>query len=868
MMDKELPVVPESESPLRLVTSWTNIYRSLWEQPRHPYYIFCPDYRENSAGVLALHMLCHALNIAGYEAFVTAQVRSPRLKTPLLTPEIEEAHRAAQNTPITVYPEIVSGNPRNAEVVVRYLLNTPGHLAGDTSYAEHEILFAHRQQFVPPTMRAETLWIPVSDLRIFNPSGVDAAKRSGSCFYTSRYTERGGVLSSETEGFLELSQRNPRSLRELAEIFRRSEFLYSYEPSALCTQAMLCGCPVVYLPNDYMTEFPAEELLGRDGAAWGSSPEEIQRARDTVGLIFGKYQALAAGFDAELTNFIQITQKAADDYQSETTASAALPDSPLPEAFVLEPEWSAPDWASVLTAYLHAFLPGEPVALILAVEADQDSLEDVQHRVLEVVDDTGLQEFAEVLLVDKTSELEETLKKFHRVQWLLSGNEQSQLLEGAAGTRLSVAMQRLHEPNRLPMPVFDKNRPLRIAVFSMDRPAYACALIRLLHPLGFLGKAVDCHWAFTSHGTTATIDMQAVAKADVIVVQRVFPSRETAEIIDGLLRSGKPIIYETDDLLTEIPEGNSNNTYARENRDYLIDFIRRIDLVTVSTQALVGAYRQHNKRVYVLPNLINETLWVDAQHSFAPVDDTRPVTIGFAGTTTHSHDLALIESALERVVDKYGERVSFIFMGCITERLRQLPRVSFHEFADGYEGYARHLQTLDIDIALVPLADNPFNRCKSNIKWLEYSARGIAGVYSEITPYSSCIENGRTGMLVSNDSDAWFAALDHLIANPRTRQAIARSARDAVRAGYTLEKGASQYLRVYGKAIDIGETRQRDQAHDPGRQPGIGFAAGGLGRLVAYAAIDPCPGTVANLRRHRPFRDNAVAVQVLLCATR
>jgi hypothetical protein len=230
-------------------------------------------------------------------------------------PFVERVHAAAQVTPVTVYPEVVTGNPRKAPVVVRYLLNVPGHLAGETSYAASEILFAHRPQFVPPSMRAEILWMPVTDLDLFNPFGVDPASRKERCVYAHRYLERGGTLKEETQGCLELSQKNPRSLAELAELFRRSEILYSYEPSALCTQAMLCGCPVIYLPNDYMTVFPAADILGRDGAAWGTAPEEVARAKATVSRVFGTYQTMAEGFDAQLQTFIRITQAAAEARQ-------------------------------------------------------------------------------------------------------------------------------------------------------------------------------------------------------------------------------------------------------------------------------------------------------------------------------------------------------------------------------------------------------------------------------------------------------------------------------------------------------------------------------------------------------------------------
>src|SRR5215471_20939854 len=101
-----MPVVTKVRDPHSSSSAFSSetglLHRSFWASPRHPYYIFCPDYRENSAGVLALHFLCHSLNLIGYEAYVTAQSVNPRLRTPQLTPTIERVHMAARNMPVTI----------------------------------------------------------------------------------------------------------------------------------------------------------------------------------------------------------------------------------------------------------------------------------------------------------------------------------------------------------------------------------------------------------------------------------------------------------------------------------------------------------------------------------------------------------------------------------------------------------------------------------------------------------------------------------------------------------------------------------------------------------------------------------------------
>jgi hypothetical protein len=93
---------------------------------------------------------------------------------------------------------------------------------------------------------------------------------------------------------------------------------------------MLCGCPVVYLPSEQMTTFPLEQLIGRDGAAWGDTAEEFARAKATVGQVFDKIRTIQLGFWNQLETFINITQRAAENHQQKlgqtTTSFVGRPD--------------------------------------------------------------------------------------------------------------------------------------------------------------------------------------------------------------------------------------------------------------------------------------------------------------------------------------------------------------------------------------------------------------------------------------------------------------------------------------------------------------------------------------------------------------
>lgn len=121
------------------------------------------------------------------------------------------------------------------------------------------------------------------------------------------------------------------------------------------------------------------------------------------------------------------------------------------EAFLHEPRWNDAEWVEVLLSFLAAFLPGEPVALVLLMDPEAEGqipLEDAQARVLELVARSGRESFPDVVLVDQPSELLETLRPFARFQWVPQGRGRVEGLEGSNGLRLARARSQMAGGNR------------------------------------------------------------------------------------------------------------------------------------------------------------------------------------------------------------------------------------------------------------------------------------------------------------------------------------------------------------------------------------------------------------------------------------
>ena len=81
------------------------------------------------------------------------------------------------------------------------------------------------------------------------------------------------------------------------------------------------------------------------------------------------------------------------------------------------------------------------------------------------------------------------------------------------------------------------------------------------------------------------------------------------------------------------------------------------------------------------------------------------------------------------------------------------------------------------DAALAPLMHSDFENCKTNLKYREYAAFGIPGIYSNVPLFASCVQSGRTGLLADNRADDWLRALEQLRVDVALRRAVARAAR-------------------------------------------------------------------------------------------
>lgn len=287
------------------------------------------------------------------------------------------------------------------------------------------------------------------------------------------------------------------------------------------------------------------------------------------------------------------------------------------------------------------------------------------------------------------------------------------------------------------------------------------------------------------------INNENVKHYDICIFQR-----SSDERILNIVRTAKgmkrPVLYEIDDDLFDIPRSNpAGRYYDYKRKKVAIDIIKECDGVIVTTETLKQKVSAWNRNVYVIPNYIDRGQWADIKRQ-----ENQKLQLGWAGTATHYDDLNICLPVLKQMFEQYD--VGLTFVGWIPPQLHDIKdKIRFIPFGD-YSVYPQKLASIDIGIA--PIVDNQFNRSKSDIKVLEYGALGIPCVASRVDNYIRAANDGAGVLLASNGSD-WIKHLKRLITDKLFRQSLAMKG-EMWSGTRDIRNHASEWVQICGEILE------------------------------------------------------------------
>lgn len=270
---------------------------------------------------------------------------------------------------------------------------------------------------------------------------------------------------------------------------------------------------------------------------------------------------------------------------------------------------------------------------------------------------------------------------------------------------------------------------------------------------------------------------------DVIVMQRLMHDGIADHIRDSRSQ-GIKIINDIDDWywgLSPTNDAFSHNHPKRnpkENFNHYRKIISRSDLVISSTPYLAGRVSDFCQAPIVISkNTVDLTRFKVREHF-----DTPAPLVGWVGSTKHrSGDLETLRGILPSMVnngmirlyhggtmanaDSFASRV-----GVRNDQVATKPLVPHDQYPN----------LMVMDIGLVPLTNMPFNRCKSDIKGLEYAAAGVPFVASNLDAYIELQQDLGIGR-IAKKAPNWIKHIKEL-SDYKVREEEAAQNRELVRA--------------------------------------------------------------------------------------
>lgn len=304
---------------------------------------------------------------------------------------------------------------------------------------------------------------------------------------------------------------------------------------------------------------------------------------------------------------------------------------------------------------------------------------------------------------------------------------------------------------------------MRVAIIPSDK--VACAHYRLAWPANAVAEQAG--WQIELHDPGdvkvrypfAIQGIEDVEGLDLVIMQRIATPRQV-RLVSAFQKLGIAVVVDVDDLLSDIEEDNGSYKYWNEEfngtpRFRLLEQATYMaDLVTVSTPGLIRRYAKHG-RVEVLRNGLPNHAFTDPAEAYErKVNGADEFVVGWTGSlSSHPHDLEVTGGAVRAAMDA-DARIRFHVVGEPEPVVQALNLDPSRVTGTGWLPFEEyHAALREVDLGLVPLVDSRFNRSKSALKALEFSAAGAMVLCSPLPEQAFLAQHVPTG--VAHNEKEW-----------------------------------------------------------------------------------------------------------------
>lgn len=308
---------------------------------------------------------------------------------------------------------------------------------------------------------------------------------------------------------------------------------------------------------------------------------------------------------------------------------------------------------------------------------------------------------------------------------------------------------------------------------------------------------------------------------------------QTLELVKRLNRLGIPFGLDLDDYW-ELPTHHILYNSYREKKapEAIIEAIKHSHFVTCTTPHLAKEIEKINKNVYILENGIDleDDAW-QPHHV-----ESELMRFGFMLGSTHKRDLEKAVPSILNLFKSNLEGYQIVNAGFDNRYMKELTKEPTHieyekMLTNDLVALRKHPQYLKylyqctkegnevwsnmpyyrlwgtnvekwgymyafIDLSIVPLADNKFNNCKSELKMIEAGVKGKPCIVSNVKPYD-LLANESNSYLVGEKN--FYDQIKRALNNPSEVQDKGMKLKEDVLKKYDLKLLAEKRKNVYSQ---------------------------------------------------------------------
>jgi len=292
--------------------------------------------------------------------------------------------------------------------------------------------------------------------------------------------------------------------------------------------------------------------------------------------------------------------------------------------------------------------------------------------------------------------------------------------------------------------------------------------------------------------------LEELNNAGALVLVRVQYNEKVAQLLYKAKQAGVKIFYDLDDAIFDLDYTHLQIDTIDEAPDREETWIHNF-AVTARTQVTMKQCDHllctnpyfakqlsdfFKQPVSVIPNFLNHEQFELSKKIFNLKKATEfkrssKITLGyFSGSSSHNKDFEIIAPILDELLKKHKNIKLMMVGACQLEKYFTGVNLNIKKIRlQHYLNLQKYIGSVDVN--LVPLQENRFTHCKSDLKYFEAAIVGTITLASPAFPYQQAITHGLNGFLAQTHE--WMNDLETLVDPQFSYQTMAaRAFEDAV----------------------------------------------------------------------------------------